>query len=149
MAFSLRCAEPADVDALTRCIELAYAVYAAKGIDLPSVCDGLAEDIRDNIVWVAVGDGEILGGVILTIAGETAYLMNVAVDPNQSGRGIGRALIDAALTSAREADHRTIKLTTHKDMPRNVALYQHLGWVESGREGDKVFMTLQLDEAST
>ncbi len=144
MAFALRRAEPTDHDALMRCIELAYAGYAAKGIDLPPVSVGVAEDIRDNIVWVAVDDGQLLGGIILSVTGEAAHLMNVVVDPQQSGRGIGRALIDVALGSARKAGHRMIKLTAHKDMPRNVALYQHLGWVVSKQEGDKIFMELPL-----
>ncbi|WP_299846202.1 GNAT family N-acetyltransferase [uncultured Roseovarius sp.] len=148
MAFSLRRAEAADANALTACIDAAYAGYVVEGIDLPPVSEGVSEDIRDNIVWLAVDGDRVLGGVILSLSGEVAHLMNVAVDPDQSGDGIGRALIDAAITAARKAGHTTMELATHKDMPQNVTLYQHLGWEVIGEDGNKIFMAYRLDDPS-
>lgn len=145
MRYTLRRAVATDAEALTACIEAAYAGYVAQGVDLPPVSDGVAWDIEDNIVWLAVNGDAVLGGVILSVSGEVAHLMNVAVDPAQSGRGIGRALIDTAVDTARRAGHGTIKLTTHADMPQNVALYRHLGWEVTGRDGSKVFMACRLD----
>lgn len=144
MGYAVRRATVADVLALIACIDAAYASHAAQGIDLPPVSEGVGEDILDNVVWLAVEDDELLGGVILSVAGEVAHLMNVAVHPDQSGRGIGRALITAATASAREAGHGRMRLATHKDMPANVALYEHLGWVVTGTEGDKILMELVL-----
>ena len=144
MGYSLRRATRVDAAALTECIDLAYAGYLAQGIELPPVSEGVTEDIRDNLVWVAVEDGLVLGGVILAVQGDVAHLMNVAVLPDQTGRGIGKALVDVAINAARDAGHGMTRLATHKDMPQNVALYRHLGWRVTGEEGNKVFMALDL-----
>ncbi len=145
MGYTLRHAMPSDAPTLTDCIIAAYAAYADQGIDLPPVAEGVLRDIRDNVVWVAVNGADILGGVILSLRGETADLMNIAVHPGAAGRGVGRALMDAALGAAREAGHRTVELTTHRDTPQNVALYEHLGWKITGRSDVKVHMAITLD----
>ena len=140
MGYVIRRAMPADAPTLTDCIAAAYAGYAADGIDLPPVAEGILIDIRDNVVWVAAEGTNILGGVILCLRGKTADLMNIAVHPGASGRGVGRALMDAAISSARGAGHSVIELATHRDMPHNVALYEHLGWSVTARDGNKVHM---------
>lgn len=144
MGYSIRRATLADAPSLTRCIEAAYAGYVEQGLELPPVSEGMAKEIRDNLVWVAVEGNLVLGGIILAVQGEAAHLRNVAVDPAHSGGGIGRALMDAAIAAARDAGHGTIRLATHKDIPRNVMLYRHLGWHVTGEEGNKVFMARSL-----
>lgn len=144
MGYTLRRAMPSDAPTLTDCIIAAYAGYAEQGIDLPPVAEGVLMDIRDNIVWVAADGTHILGGVILSVRGETADLMNIAVHPGASGRGVGRALMQAALDAARAAGHTIAELATHRDLPQNVALYEHMGWKVTGRDGVKVHMAIDL-----
>ena len=146
MSYTIRRAMPSDAPTLTDCIKAAYAEYARQGIDLPPVSEGVLMDIRDNDVWVAADGAHILGGVILSTRGETADLMNIAVHPGAAGRGVGRALMQAALKAARAAGHTTADLATHRDMPQNVALYEHLGWNVTRREGVKVHMSFDLDQ---
>ena len=137
-------ATPADAPGLTACINAAYANYRTQGIDLPDVAGGIAEDIAQNHVWVARDQHIITGGLILSIDAPQAYLMNVAVHPDHGGHGIGRALMDTALTAARTAGCDTIRLTTHAAMPGNVALYQHLGWQITEQDDRKVIMERAL-----
>ena len=144
MGYALRPAVAGDATALTDCIIAAYARYKAQGINLPPVSEGVAEEIRDKTVILADEGGEVLGGVILSVADDIAYLLNIAVHPDQAGRGIGRALIEAAIGTARRAGHSRMKLATHRLMPANVALYEHLGWTVTHRDSEKVVMELAL-----
>ena len=140
----IRRAVEADSDRLAACIEAAYSVYADRGIALPAVADGIADDIRDNLVWVAVRDDAIIGGLILICRSDHAQLANVAVAPSATGLGIGRALMDQAEQEARRRDLRRLTLNTHNDIPENVRLYAHLGWRETGRANDTVVMVKDL-----
>jgi len=129
-----------DVAAISTCIEAAYAAYRQAGIALPPVADGIAEDIRDNQVWVAEAEAEVAGVLIAVVGNAAWHLANIAVDPQYSGRGVGRQLLDVLERAAWAAGAQRLNLTTHVEMPQNIALYQHLGWSETGREESKVFM---------
>ncbi len=138
--WTIRRAEATDAVSLAICIDAAYAVYADKGIVLPMVSEGIEDDIRDNLVWVAVLDGRIIGGLVLSLQEDHARLVNIAVDPSASGMGLGRALIERAEQMVRKLRFKKLTLTTHVDIPQNVGLYQHLGWREIKRAGNKVYM---------
>ncbi|MGI9424522.1 MAG: GNAT family N-acetyltransferase [Hyphomicrobiaceae bacterium] len=142
--WTIRRADPADAAALTACIDAAYAKYAGRVTDLPDVSEGIANDIRDHMVWVALAGDRIVGGLVLVIKEDQAVLANVAVDPIASGSGLGRALIDRAETETRQSGLNVLKLTTHAAIPENIGLYKHFGWRETGRKGNKVFMEKNL-----
>ncbi|MDX1785201.1 MAG: GNAT family N-acetyltransferase [Roseovarius sp.] len=141
---SLRAAVPVDAAALTEVIRAAYAPYRAQGLALPPVDVGIADEISAYSANVAELNSRVVGGVIYSLMGAKAHLMNLAVDPDASGRGIGRALISAAVDAARIAGHSEIHLGTHKDMTETQAFYRSLGWRLSGQEGNKVTMFLPL-----
>lgn len=140
----IRRATPEDVVALSVAIDAAYAPFRASLPNLPDVSQGVAEDIDENLVWVAVMDGAIRGGLILILGGDHALLANVAVAPKAGGRGIGHRLIAEAEAAARALGLPEIRLRTHARMPRNLALYTRLGWRETGRDGDSVSMAKPL-----
>ena len=140
----IRRARPEDAADLTAVIDAAYAPVRASLPNLPAVSDGVALDIAENLVWVATADGAILGGLILIAAGDHALLANVAVVPDAGGRGIGRDLIALAEAAARDLGLAEIRLRTHARMAGNLALYERLGWRETGRDGDGVRMSKPL-----
>lgn len=144
----LRRAEAEDAVPLTACVAEAYGVHAARDLDLPDVAGGIADDIRDSLVWVAVHNGDILGGVVLYPRGDHAVLANLAVRPAAAGQGLGRALVALAEREAWNLGIDQLYLTTHADIPENIRLYVHLGWHETGRTGKKVFMGKRLTEPS-
>lgn len=142
----VRAALPTDLRAAQAVVAAAYAAYRSSGLDLPDVTAGLDEDIAAGRVWVADSDGPVLGVLVVTLSDTHGHLQNVAVDPSHHGRGVGTALIAKAVDLVRAAGLPQLRLTTHRMMPGNLALYGRLGWVETGRDGDKVFMVRDIAE---
>jgi hypothetical protein len=54
------------------------------------------------------------------------------VHPRQQGSGLGRALLDAVASWARERQCAGLSLTTFRDVPWNAPLYEHLGFTVIG-----------------
>lgn len=133
-----------DAVALKSCIDAAYAGYRKRILDLPPVSEGLADDIKCNVVWVAELDHLVVGGLILILGDDDAMLVNIAVNPDCSGMGIGRGLIGHAEAHCRMLKKSELHLSTHVAMPENISLYEHLGWEETERLGNKVNMTKRV-----
>ena len=140
----LRQAEARDARALSECVEAAYSIYAARITDLPAVSEGISDDIRDHRVWVAETDRDIVGGIILIPQQDFVLLANVAVRPECSGMGLGRALLQLAEAECLKLGLADLRLSTHAGIPENIRLYEHLGWRETGRAGNKVEMRKTL-----
>lgn len=141
---TIRPAEATDARALAACIDAAYAQYADRISDLPSVSDGCAEDIANNQVWVAVQGDNLVAGLVLIAGDGVMKLANLAVHPDHGGMGLGRKLIELAENEAKRQGFSEMHLNTHVDMPENVRLYQHLGWAEISRNNNTVSMKKQL-----
>lgn len=137
----LRRALADDAVGLTACITAAYAPYLDLG--LPPVAEGIADDIRDHAVWVAVIDDVVRGGIVLTL-GDTAHIANLAVHPDAGGQGIAKALIKAAMDVAKAAGYGEIHLATHAKMMATQSFYRKNGWAEAGLQGNKVYFKRQL-----
>lgn len=141
---TIRRAKQDDADAFSDCIDAAYARYQGQITDLPPVSEGCAEEIATNHVWVAVRDGAIIGGLVLAVRGDVLKLANLAVHPEHGGQGIGRKLIELALSEARARGFDEIHLNTHVKMSDNITLYQRLGWIETARHGNTVSMCKRI-----
>ncbi|WP_170357633.1 GNAT family N-acetyltransferase [Ruegeria arenilitoris] len=138
---SLRRAVATDAKPIRRCIEAAYAAARQSIPDLPDVTEGVEEDIRDRNVVVAVDETSLHGVVVFGFERETAMIFNLAVSPDAQGRGIARRLLNFVATEARENGVRNMRLTTHRLMADTRAMYRHLGWQETGHEGNKVYFS--------
>ena len=66
--------------------------------------------------------------VIRPPSGDMHYLAHLAVLPEMRGHGIGRALIDQLIGTAREAGRRRIVLDVAASNPRAEALYLRAGF---------------------
>ena len=142
--FTLRRAQDQDAAGLAECIEVAYSIYADRIKDLPAVAEGVADAIRNHRVWVAEIEQQIAGGIILVPHDEFLMLENIAVRPDATGSGLGRALIAQAERDCLDLGLQEIRLSTHIDMPENVAIYSRLGWTETGRSDNKVHMSKSI-----
>ena len=69
-----------------------------------------------------------------------AYLEELYVVPQQRGRGIGRALLEGAMDSARETGAAHIDLATSEDDTAARALYQSAGFTNRERPPDGPIM---------
>lgn len=136
----LRRAAADDADDFASCIRDAYAVYEERITDLPAVADGIAEDIENHRVWVVEIEGKLVGGIVLVLQESCLLVANVAVQPEWAGLGLGSALMAHAEKECRELDRSELRLSTHVDMPETIGLYAHLGWEETGRDGNRVSM---------
>lgn len=144
--WTIRRANLEDATALVHCIDRAYSIYKDRISDLPAVSSGISDDIGNNLVWVAIMDGSVVGGMVLVSQKHHVTLANVAVDPSAVGTGLGRGFLELAEIETRKLGKEEMRLSTHIDMPENVSLYRHLGWVEIGRSGNKVHMSKACSE---
>jgi ribosomal protein S18 acetylase RimI-like enzyme len=70
-----------------------------------------------------------LAGLVETVPQEDELLIvNVAIDPDQQGRGLGTRLMRHAEALAAEAGIKGTRLYTNKLMTENIALYERLGY---------------------
>jgi GNAT superfamily N-acetyltransferase len=126
---TLRLAKPEEHDALEE-------LQRRASIELPEYRDGLIADpeaiylpegqIANGQVIVAELDGEV-AGFAAVVGGE---LDGLFVEPDLWGRGIGRALADAA---THEARRRGLALTVIAN-PRARRFYEHCGFAVEGEE---------------
>jgi ribosomal protein S18 acetylase RimI-like enzyme len=136
---SVRRAEPADAPAIGRLLH----DFNTEFEDVTPGPEALAGRIRELLA----GDSDL---VLLAGAGPDGlavlrfrpslwsralecYLAELYVVPDRRGRGLGRALMEAALEAARHAGADYISLGTSEDDVAARALYESLGF--SHREG--------------
>ena len=142
----IRPAKAAEANALAACIDAAYAKYAGRISELPSVSDGCAEDIANNQVCVVTQRNDVIAGLVLVAGDGVMKLANLAVHPDHGGKGLGRKLIELAEREAKQQGYVEMRLNTHVDMPENVRLYEHLGWAEVSRRDNTVSMKKDLSQ---
>jgi ribosomal protein S18 acetylase RimI-like enzyme len=149
----IRPAVPDDAPAVRDCAERAYMQYveAIGRRPAPMVAD-FAALIDDGKVRVAAGEtGRVVGFIVYYPRGGAMHLENVAVLPHQTGRGIGRALVEDCEAAARRAGLPAVELYTNVKMAANLSMYPRLGYREIGRgreDGfDRVFFRKELQDA--
>jgi len=72
------------------------------------------------------------GFVIARLAADQAEILTLAVRPEARGKGLGRALLQAAINQARGLGVVTMFLEVGTDNPRALALYAGLGFAKVG-----------------
>lgn len=82
--------------------------------------------------------GRIRGYVMLLFSNVTALarLYSIAVDPNARGKGVGRALVEAAERESIENDCVTIRLEIREDNRASIALFKATGFRQFGMVAD-------------
>ena len=72
------------------------------------------------------------GFVLARVAGEEAEILTLAVAPPARGRGLGRALLQATISKARQMGAKACFLEVGADNPAALALYAGLGFTKVG-----------------
>jgi RimJ/RimL family protein N-acetyltransferase len=154
---SVRAAKPSDAAALVAHLK---ELAAEPGINIPLAPDEVTltvadereilEDLEDNdraAMFVAVGDGAIVGeltvkGISPRRAVKHVATLGMSVKQTWRGRGVGLALMNAAIEWARAAGFTRLELNVYARNAPAIRLYQRCGFAIEGtrkrfiREGD-------------
>lgn len=103
--------------------------------------------------WVCEDNGHIVGYVIVSIAVGEAHVLNVCVDTDEQGQGIGRKILEMVLDMIK-GRAETVFLEVRPSNPVALALYRSMGFNEIGiRKGyypaangreDAIMLALEL-----
>ena len=133
--FDLRPAVAGDAEAVTAITTAAYSKYIARmGRKPRPMTVDYGEIIAEHAVWLLCEVERPVGVLVLMAEPEAMLIYSVAVDPDYQKRGLGRRLLALAEEQARAAGYQRIRLYTNEHMVENIALYQRLGYAETGRE---------------
>jgi ribosomal protein S18 acetylase RimI-like enzyme len=115
---------------------------------LPEALDTYVEKISANaevLVWWSHGTVQGLIAFYCNDASEeTAFLTMLAVDPTQTRKGIGKALLQSAITTVRARSFRIFRLKVYSENESAMALYKQFGFIAVGSDGTDIVMELKL-----
>jgi [ribosomal protein S18]-alanine N-acetyltransferase len=84
-------------------------------------------------LWVLEAQGVCSGYICFWVVADEMHLLNLAVDPGQRGRGLGRRLLDAMIEHGVQAGARSVWLEVRPSNSAARALYRQAGFQEAGR----------------
>jgi len=130
----IRKATLSDIFEIQECAEAAYQHYIDRiGKPPGPMLDDYANVIRRHIVFVA--ETEKIIGILVLIPSATGILLdNVAVHPDQQGKGLGKHLVNLAESEAATRGFKKLDLYTHERMHENIELYKKPGYTETERK---------------
>lgn len=105
-----------------------------------------------GITYVYLEDGESTGAISLyanDLERRTSFITQIAVKPDQSGRGIGRALLEKAFRESKRRGMRQIELEVKKDNVRARRLYESCNFSIVGEGADSFMMKRSLFGTAT
>lgn len=89
-----------------------------------------------EVFFVATSGDTVIGSVFCATKERGFYLTRMAVLPEWRGRGVGRALMQAAENEARRAGLPRLTLRVRKNLPGNRSYFEKAGFVVTGEGQD-------------
>jgi GNAT superfamily N-acetyltransferase len=128
--FQLRRATPADAAAVRELVHSAYAKWVpVLGREPTPMEADYDRAVRDHVIDLLFVAHRLIALIELVVEPDCVLIENVAVAPDQAGKGYGKALLAHAVEFARAAGRSRLRLYTNKLMTENIALYRRLGYV--------------------
>ena len=128
----------AALDDFAALVALQHAAYARNRNLLGVQPIPLLADYRvvltEREVWVLDGGTALRAALILQPRQHELMIDSIAVEPSIQGKGLGRALLDAAETRARELGCATLRLFTGAALAHLIAWYGRHGYAVERRE---------------
>lgn len=112
---------------------MASFAYMDEVIDPPSSAHrltpaSLAQKARDEIGFVAVENGKLVGCVFCKLESASLYVGKLAIAPSHQRRGLGRRLLAAAEETARKNGLLTLRLETRIELAANHLAFSRWGF---------------------
>ncbi len=139
-SFRIRHATPADLEDLPAIERSAAEAFRGAGVGLSTDAPVSSAEVwrpalRTGTLWVAVDEaGRVVGFLAARKINRVLHIDEMDVDFDHQRRGIGRALLDAAIAWARRAGLNEITLTTFRDLAFNRGFYAASGFMELAPE---------------
>jgi len=78
--------------------------------------------------FVAIEDGEVVGVILSGHDGRRGYIYHACVDTPCQGTGLGRKLVEAALTALKKEGIYKVALVAFRENFSGKGFWSHLGW---------------------
>lgn len=150
----IRAATIGDIAKIRGIARVAYNKYVSRlgSEPAPMTADYHADVTASRAVVIQIG--ERLCGYMVSWPEQDAYFIeNIGVDPQYQGHGLGRRLIAYAALEASRLSLPALSLYTNEVMTENLAMYAHLGFVETHRVSEsgfrRVYMSRTLPSPDT
>ena len=131
MTADIRPARAEDVDALCA---IENAAFLTDRISRRSFRQLIERETAETLV--AEIDGALAGYAMVLVRKGTgvARLYSIAASSDFAGKGVGRALLEAAEKVAFDHDRLMLRLEVREDNPRAISIYERSGYRRTGRE---------------
>ncbi|WP_109852544.1 GNAT family N-acetyltransferase [Aquimarina sp. AU58] len=117
-------------------------------INLEYISQFLENSINNGHILIALMHHKIVGEIHAYTPSIYAFQhiltdVTIVVDPNHQGKGIGRKLFEQFLEDVKtDLTHIfRVELYTREHNDRNVRFYKSLGFINEGRQKDKIFIS--------
>ncbi|KZB64780.1 acetyltransferase [Thalassospira lucentensis] len=145
----IRPARPSDETAIRDCAISAYQQYVAiiGRKPAPMTADFAAQIMAGNVHIATDDKNQVVGFIVFYPDDDTTMMLeNIAVMPDQKGRGIGKRLMAFCEENARQQGFSHMRLYTNEKMTANLSIYPHLGYVETGRRTENGFNRVYFEK---
>lgn len=129
---------PAEYAAVADLLAPTYLAEGWADVSYEATMRDTADRVQHATVLVALLDGRLIGTVTVALHGGPyaelagpgeAVIRMLVTDPAARGNGTGRALMEACLEAARQADCSGVRLSTQLKMTAAIRIYESLGFV--------------------
>ncbi len=135
---TVRRAKAGDIKTIQEQVTRAYTKYIDRiGKPPAPMLADYARLLQSHQIYVLCLDdpNTIAGSIVLDLPDDSSSVSinNLVVDPQQQGRGFGKALMQCAEDVARQNSRTFLELYTNVKMYENVPLYARMGFKEVDR----------------
>jgi N-acetylglutamate synthase-like GNAT family acetyltransferase len=128
-------AKAIDVPSIKLITDADYSKYIEVLGMLPAAMKGQYDKIIEmQKVHVLRADGDVVGSIILSTAGDSVTVDNLVVAPSAQGRGFGRGLMKYAEDKARGQGLAAVTLFANEKIDDNIDWYTRIGFIETERK---------------
>ncbi|MBR2861641.1 MAG: GNAT family N-acetyltransferase [Clostridia bacterium] len=122
------------------------ALFNRRDYNRRGVLKFLAKGDATRKYWIIKKDGKMAGYVFFLDWNTSIPELGVAVRDDLQGKGLGRKLLEFAISQAKEQGKGGIQLTTHVANLRAQTLYENMGFICKGlcKNGTELFYLLSF-----